>query len=221
MKRKRNLNLLEREDKKLEGMLKEVKEVEEELEISPEWEFDLEPNFDIDENWDADTTDKRDCEEDEVDEDFDDEETEAEMEVEAAEDDGEEALEEIDLEEFQGTQSSVKSRVSTGLVTIVNSKKCGKRVELLEKILTGLNNPAKVEIAFNDKEIAIGEDLNKSGTKFNLKKSGKKAIIYSANLVTNLTKSFNLDYSNRTSITFTEGRYGIVAGKPVAIIKIK
>ncbi len=97
-----------------------------------------------------------------------------------------------------------KSKCGRGVmsVSVVNSEN-GKRVTLSGALLAALGNPDNVQFAADSKEniLYIAEDLGGTQKHQNIK-HGKKGIIYNAALVQKITDSFNIDYSDKTSVTF-------------------
>ncbi len=84
-----------------------------------------------------------------------------------------------------------------------------------------LNNPAKVTMSFSEENIAIGVTLPNNNNHLLIKPSGKKGIIYSSGIVSEITDRYGLNFNNRTSITFSEVNYIEVAGDIIAIINVK
>ncbi len=104
---------------------------------------------------------------------------------------------------------SSKSKSSAGYVTIVNSPKNGRRLSISKEPLVelGWNLETKLEaivLEFIADGIVLSLDENRD-RKFNLRKQGAKHIIYSKDLVNEVTDRFDLDFSDRVSITFTQG----------------
>lgn len=126
-----------------------------------------------------------------------------------------------DLGNFQPALSKVtnRSELKAGVISIVNSN-CGKRITLSKKLMDELSNPSKVAISFSDEVIAIGEKLINNNNQLIIKVSGTKGIIYSAGIVSEITERYDLDFSNRTSITFSEVEYIEVDGNTVAMISV-
>ena len=126
------------------------------------------------------------------------------------------------LENFKASKSQQKSiiRTNQGAITIVNTKNNGKRVVISKDIKDELGNPSRVLISFSDKEIAIGERLPDNENYLNVKYSKTKGTIYSVGTVNELTEIYQLDFSNRTSITFSEVKYTAYENHKVAIITI-
>jgi len=131
-------------------------------------------------------------------------------------------LPELNLDGFSPAQSaySMKTAVEAGLMSVINSKRNGKRITLSDPVLKHLGPVDSVEIAFGDDEIAIAGKLPMNGQRFGIKRSSRKATIYSTGAVQEITDKFNLDFENRVSITFHRGRFGMVNGRPVVIIKV-
>lgn len=121
----------------------------------------------------------------------------------------------------QSKSKSVK-RVSSvaGVVSVVNAKS-GKRITLSKILLEKLNNPKSIQIAFTEDSIIIAEELPDNKSLFNIKMSNDKGIIYSAQLVMEITELFSLEFNNKTSITFGEAEYALNDDYVVAIVQAK
>lgn len=120
------------------------------------------------------------------------------------------------------SESKSVSRASsaTGVVSVVNAKS-GKRITLSKKLLEKLNNPKSIKIAFTEYGIIIAEELPDNKSLFNIKVSNGRGIIYSAQLVVEITELFDLEFNNKTSITFSEVEYALNDDYVVAIVKAK
>lgn len=106
-------------------------------------------------------------------------------------------------------------------LTIVNTVKNGKRLTIADDVLEAVGATAEVQIAINDEGIAIGNGLPGDITAFALRKSGKKGVIYSTELVEELTDLFDLDFSDRSSISFPEVSYLNISDQLAAFIVLK
>lgn len=124
------------------------------------------------------------------------------------------------LEMFQPALSKTTSRSNSrvGVMSIVNSN-CGKRVTLSAELMDRLNNPYKISMSFSEEYIAVGTLLPNNNNQLTIKASGKKGVIYSAGIVSEITDKYSLDFNNRTSITFSEVDYIEVNGSIIAMIK--
>lgn len=99
---------------------------------------------------------------------------------------------------------TAKSRKGEGYITIVNSKKNGKRIELLNKLTDVINFNDSVKIGFLENELVIvPTDANVELPIFKFKKVGTKKVIYSASLVQEIAKVLQLDFSERVSYTIS------------------
>jgi hypothetical protein len=107
-----------------------------------------------------------------------------------------------------------------GVVSIVNSKKNGKRVAIASDVHSRLNQPQCLQVGFIDGNLVLGEYLGDEYTSYTLKKQAAKYIIYSKELVEQITEHCELDFSKRTSITFPKATYLKMAGEVVAIISM-
>lgn len=126
------------------------------------------------------------------------------------------------LEMFQPALSKTTSRSNSraGVMSIINSN-CGKRVTLSTELMERLNNPSKISMSFSEEYIAVGTILPNNNNQLTIKSSAKKSFIYSAGIVSEITDKYGLDFSNRTSITFSEVDYIEADGNTIAIIKAK
>lgn len=120
------------------------------------------------------------------------------------------------------SESKSVSRASSaaGVVSVINAKS-GKRITLSKKLLVKLNNPKSIQIGFTEENIIIAEELPNNKSLFNIKISNGKGIIYSAQLVTEVTELFDLEFNNKTSITFADVEYALNDDYVVAIVKAK
>ncbi|MCM3116314.1 hypothetical protein M3610_13495 [Neobacillus sp. MER 74] len=128
----------------------------------------------------------------------------------------------IDLNSFSSSKSNgINSRyVGAGVITIINSERNGKRIILSKELMEELLEPELVQIAFSSNEIAIGEEIPNNDHHFNVRKNGAKGVIYSAGLIQEITGLFNLDFSNKVSVTFYQVRYFTQGTSKVAIITV-
>ncbi len=127
---------------------------------------------------------------------------------------------ELDMFQPSVSKTTRRGNFKAGAMSIVKSN-CGKRIMISKEVMDKLNNPSKIVISFSDERIAIGQYLPNNNNQLDLKMVGKKGIIYSASLVTEIAEKYKLDFSTRTSMTFTEVNYVESNGYTVAIIKIK
>lgn len=107
-----------------------------------------------------------------------------------------------------------------GAISIVNAD-TGKRITIAKECYSAIGNPAKLQFALTDNSLIIGEKVLEDNNDFNVKVSNGKAIIYSSALVKEITENFNLDFSNKTSLTFSDFQYSTTDGVEIMIVKIK
>ncbi|WP_373205877.1 hypothetical protein [Clostridium tertium] len=132
------------------------------------------------------------------------------------------ALQEYNLEKFIASTSKTISKTSTeaGVMSVINSKN-SRRITLDKDVMSELSNPEMISISFSDDSMAIAEKLPNNDNLLKVSKSGGKGVIYSAGLVSEITNKYMLDFSNRTSITFSDVEYIQHNGFTIAIIKVK
>lgn len=109
---------------------------------------------------------------------------------------------------------------SEGAITIINSKDNGKRITFSKCSMEYIGNPESIEVGFTEDGIVFGDRLPENGERFKIRRTNNKAVIYSAQLVKEITELFELDYSNKVSITFTDAEY-IELEYPVVKVNIK
>lgn len=151
------------------------------------------------------------------------EEEQEELQEEELEEQQEEELKEatFSLEDLTPSVTNVVNRNSyAGLLSLVKSKKNGNRASFAQLVLRALGYPKKVQIGFSDGRLFIGSYLGKEYTFYTLKEQGAKYVIYSKQLVEQIAEHCNLDFSNRTSITFTKVTYQKLNGQIIAIISL-
>ncbi|MDR7871335.1 MAG: hypothetical protein RIN55_10765 [Tissierellaceae bacterium] len=140
----------------------------------------------------------------------------------------EEALEGKDIKIFDfsklrasKSKSESKSYYGEGKITIINSENNGKRITIAREPIEELGNPNSLQIGFLEDSLVIGPKLPENEISYNLRKSGAKSVIYSSDLVKEITEEYNLDYSNgRVSITFGDVEYTKIGQDMVMIVKV-
>lgn len=125
------------------------------------------------------------------------------------------------LETFIASHSRGVAKKSVGGgVSVVNAK-TGKRVTISKPILDYINVDDKIQFAFSDNEIAVGKELPNNDNYFTTKISKSKGNVYSTGLVLEITELYDLDFKDKTSITFDDIQYQNIQGTNIVIIKIK
>ena len=90
---------------------------------------------------------------------------------------------------------------SGGGIVIVNSKN-GIRVEFCKAILSILGNPERVTFLFLDDSMIIKNSADNNG--FHIRPMGVRKVIYSADLVKEVTEKYSLDFSSCCCKSFSE-----------------
>jgi hypothetical protein len=125
---------------------------------------------------------------------------------------------------FRPVKSRQESRTKSteaSILTIVNTVKSGKRITFAGEVIDQIGSPSTVQIAFNEEGIAISQELPENETCFALRKSGKKFALYSNQLVEEVTTIFELDFSNKSSISFYDVQYLNISDEPVAFVVLR
>lgn len=114
----------------------------------------------------------------------------------------------------------IRATSNNGGFSVVKAE-TGNRATIAKQGYEHLEKPNTLQFAFSDTSIIIGANLPNNNNDFNVKDSNGKAIIYSTPLVTEIATAFELDFSNRTSMTFGDIQYTNSEDSPVIIVKIK
>lgn len=102
---------------------------------------------------------------------------------------------------FQGMRSGGNKKLS---LSIVNSKKNGKRVTLSDTLFCALGQPEEVAVLFKGRSLAIGAELPSATKTYKFSPSKDTHVIYNTDLILAISEAFSLDFNVRCSITFTE-----------------
>lgn len=113
-----------------------------------------------------------------------------------------------------------RALATSGGFSIVKAR-TGNRITLSKQGYEYLGKPNTMKFSFNDTSLIIGGKLPNNNNAFNVKDSNGKAIVYSIPLVTEIAKAFELDFSNRTSMTFGDIQHTKNEDSPIIIVKIK
>lgn len=106
------------------------------------------------------------------------------------------------------TRPVLKVRGETGVLSIINSPKNGKRLELKNVFLEsiGYKEGDTIQFEYDDEigylDIGVFPIFGKENNGFSLTKAGTKSLLYSSGLVMEITRIFGLDYSQGVSKTF-------------------
>ncbi|MCH4198716.1 MAG: hypothetical protein LKF87_13795 [Clostridium tyrobutyricum] len=133
----------------------------------------------------------------------------------------------IDIDDILKSATQAKSKDITrsigtaGVMSIVNAR-TGSRFTFSNVFLEKIGNPEEIEISYDEieKTIIVGQSLGNENS-YKLRRSGNKRIIYCKALVEEISKAMELEFSNRTSITFQEAEYIKNGENTIAVIKSK
>ncbi|WP_342476492.1 hypothetical protein NYE24_19710 [Paenibacillus sp. FSL H7-0350] len=121
----------------------------------------------------------------------------------------------------QSKQHGTRASGEPCVLTVVNTKSSGKRITLSGDLIEKTGSSTAIQIAVNDEGIAIGGELPDNDTYFTLRKIGRKGVVYSTELVDEITALFELDFSERSSISFYDVSYLSVEDTEVAFVPLK
>ncbi|EJL46611.1 hypothetical protein T458_06045 [Brevibacillus panacihumi W25] len=130
--------------------------------------------------------------------------------------------EDVDLSDITPSVCHQQGRSvgKAGVMSIVHSKN-GMRVALSQELMERLHHPKTVQIGYGEDRIAVSAYLGDQFTSYSMRESGTKSIIYRSELVKQITDRYDLDFSNRTSITFSDVTYKGQGKNTVAFIHVK
>lgn len=130
--------------------------------------------------------------------------------------------EQVNLADFipSNCKGVSKATSTAGVLTIVNSKRNGKRVVLSKELMAELNEPEEVQISYGSDAIAIGADIPSNDNFFTLKTQKAKFVIYSSELVNEITVLYALKFEGNVSQTFYQVQYQGEGTSRVAIISM-
>lgn len=102
-----------------------------------------------------------------------------------------------------------KSGVSAGkgYLTLVNSTQNGKRIEIRKEIAEKLALSKFLSIVYTDDSALFFRTDTEGEGVFRIKKNGERFVVYSYELVAELSAFFKIDFSSGVCHTFTEGTF--------------
>lgn len=131
------------------------------------------------------------------------------------------------LENIEGTHKNVSNGSSgTGCITIINHKKCGKRLHLSNAIWRGIGCPEFVKLSFYDGDLIVSPGKqNDIIVRFDRKVDEDdipdykgKVILYAAKSSDRLVKEWHLDKDSKCSFTVGEFVITEINGFKAAVI---
>ena len=114
---------------------------------------------------------------------------------------------------------SVRRKGFKGVLSIVNSKN-GKKLSISQEVVDTCRLGDEICIYFADGSLVISDKIQDSEVTFFTKASGTKLLVYSAGLVDEISKRYNLDFTDISCITFWEVEYFDIDNVVAAVIKI-
>ena len=97
------------------------------------------------------------------------------------------------------TKSAVGGNGQASDVTLVNTKKNGRRLVLKENVMEKLQLEETVQIGLINNTLVLGKEGIAKNIVYNLRKQGKTYIVYNTKLIKDITKALGLDFSSVTS----------------------
>lgn len=115
---------------------------------------------------------------------------------------------------------NLKKTDGQGQITIVNSRKNGKRIELLKPLTDLMEIEDEVKIGFMENTLILFPANAKVTLPiFSLKKVETKKVIYSASLVQEIAEVLQLDFSERVSYTISNAEIDEAFGVDAVFVK--
>lgn len=107
-------------------------------------------------------------------------------------------------------KASKKYSDGTGIITVVNSSKNGKRIVLGKDVVEKLSLTDSVYISKMDESIAISKNnIANASAQFRLRESGRRKIIYCGSLVDEITEHMHLDFTDKVCHTLCNGSFEV------------
>lgn len=112
------------------------------------------------------------------------------------------------MDEFMPLNVADKSNKNRGgrkgALTMICSEKNGKRLLLSEQLLETLNlgEEHSVQVGFIGKKLVLAKKLPGENNRFELKKAGKKYVIYSSELVREIGRVQEISFEEKVSFTW-------------------
>ncbi|MDB8545256.1 hypothetical protein PNV01_10585 [Turicibacter sanguinis] len=128
--------------------------------------------------------------------------------------------ESLNMEDFVPLTPVSKERSKGGVrggLSIVNAK-TGQRISLCSDIWDHLGNTKKLQFKVSKNQLLVSSIIDATDPVWDLTPNAKKAILYKSNLVNSLTQSYNLDFSNKSSLSFNTYKKTSYQGKPVVLV---
>ncbi len=111
----------------------------------------------------------------------------------------------IEAIEYQ-TKSAIGNSGEASAIRLVNTAKSGKRLMLKKEVLEELELEETVEIGLIKDTLVITKE-GIADVQYNLRKQGNTYTIYNSQLVEDITKALELDFTNLSSIGLGEIKY--------------
>ncbi len=106
-----------------------------------------------------------------------------------------------------------------GVLTLICSKKNGKRLMISKELAETLGLTDTVKIGFIGNKLVLGKHLPGDSNEFSLKKQGKKLVVYSAEVVQKIVKTLDLEFNGKVSKTWYKPLLDEHDNSPVAILE--
>ena len=115
-------------------------------------------------------------------------------------------------------QGKKKGGGKKGSLSLVNTKKNGKRLMFSEELLNCLEIDDEVQIGFlEDNILVVGAEINSSEPKLKLHKMGNKKVIYFKEIVEMIAEKQGISFENRTTHTWYEPTIETYEDKIIAL----
>lgn len=123
-------------------------------------------------------------------------------------------MEKVNFSEFSPVNAQNKSSACS--ISIINTKENGSRVKISKGALHVLGDPETVQVSLSQDTLLMASVLAENPTHFNVSKGN----LYASALVRELTKHFDLDFSHKTSFTYSGIEFELDSGITALLFKI-
>lgn len=134
----------------------------------------------------------------------------------------EEQEEELNLSEFVSvtgaSKRSSKGRARGGLSIVKAST--GQRISLCRDIWEHLDLTHRLQFRVSQDYLLVSPVIDENDMIWNLPDNAEKAILYRAGLVNSLAESYQLDFNDKSSLSFTKYQKKYYQGYPVVLIQM-
>ena len=118
------------------------------------------------------------------------------------------------------TQSRKRGGGKKGSLTMINSKKNGKRLVFSDELIKTLDiQDNTVQIGFSDTVVIFGTNLPGTDNRFTFRESEKRKIVYCSAAVEEITRVQDIHFGDKTSFTWYKPIVDEYEGRPIVMFE--